>query len=77
MARSNVHNPILNLPAMIKLRGLPAGQRKHLAGLLIDLGSDARHRADICWFKHKAPMAAYWKAVSVYARHTAKALRRK
>jgi hypothetical protein len=32
--------------------------------------------ADKCWKKHKAPMACYWKAVSVYANHLARVLSR-
>lgn len=28
-----------------------------------------------CWRKHKAPMAAYWKAVAVYANHASRLFR--
>jgi hypothetical protein len=37
--------------------------------LLGEIALDARERANTCWKKHKAPMAAYWKACSVYAGH--------
>ncbi len=79
MSRSNratVRNPILALPAYQKLARLPRPAREALADLLVELGLDANERAEQCWTKHKAPMAAYWKACGVYARHIAKALRR-
>lgn len=41
----------------------------------MDIRRDAQERAEKCWKKHKAPMAAYWKAVSVYAGHTARLCR--
>lgn len=50
------------------------GSRAALKAVLLDLQLDARRRADDCWRRHKAPMAAYRKAVSVYAGHTARAL---
>ena len=37
---------------------------------------DAAQRAQKSWRTHKAPMALYWKAVSVYARHIARAIPR-
>ncbi|MGK6324663.1 hypothetical protein ACMGDM_16490 [Sphingomonas sp. DT-51] len=42
---------------------------------LRELRADAQVRADDCWRRHKAPMAAYWKVVSVYAGHVARVLR--
>lgn len=77
-ARSNlaaVRNPLLDLPGMDALRALPEDQRKALRFLLRDIAFDARCRAEKCWRTHKAPMAAYWKAVAVYAGHTSRALR--
>lgn len=68
-------NPLLALPAVAKLRELPPATRADLRALLLDLGAEAQARADHSWKRHKAPMAAYWKAVAVYARHTARALR--
>jgi hypothetical protein len=77
--RSNkaiVRNPILALPAFKKLERLPRPAREALADVLWELGADATERADECWRKHKAPMAAYWKACAVYARHIARGLRK-
>lgn len=74
-SKPDVRNPLLTLPAM--QRALKAGklERLILRDLLIDISKDARERAEKCWRTHKAPMAAYWKAVAVYAGHTARALR--
>ena len=72
--RSDVRNPLLAMPAMEKLRDLSPEQRSALKALLREVAKDARFRAEKCWRTHKAPMAAYWKAVSVYAGHTARAL---
>ncbi len=77
--RSNnaeVRNPLLALPAMRSIRLLPPDVRACLAALLRDLAADANDRANAAWRRHKAPMAAYWKAVAVYARHTARAIQR-
>jgi hypothetical protein len=51
--------------------------RNPILGLpvLLAIAADARGRADESWRKHKGPMAAYWKAASVYAGHIAKAIR--
>lgn len=73
--RAAVRNPILALPAMTALRQLTPDTRTALRAILIDLAADARTRADESWRRHKAPMAAYWKAVSVYAGHIARVLR--
>ena len=68
-ARRDVRNPLLGLPAAKRLAGLPAEVRAPLASLLRELSLDARSRSDESWKRHKAPMAAYWKAVAVYANH--------
>ncbi|MBN8908213.1 MAG: hypothetical protein BGO51_24325 [Rhodospirillales bacterium 69-11] len=73
--RREVRNPILALPAIRSLQTMPAETRAALTVLLGDLAQDAAARADHAWRRHKAPMAAYWKAVAVYARHTARAIR--
>lgn len=73
--RADVRNPVLALPAMAGLQALPAETRAALRALLLDLGSDSRARAETCWRKHKAPMAAYWKAVAVYAGHIARGVK--
>lgn len=67
-------NPVLGLAAISRLQALPAACREPLGALLRDLGADASARADACWARNKAPMAAYWKAVGVYARHIARAV---
>lgn len=74
-SRADVRNPLLKLPAMQK--ALKAGklERMILRDILKEVSADARERAEKCWRTHKAPMAAYWKAVAVYANHTARALR--
>ncbi|GGN55568.1 hypothetical protein GCM10011349_32370 [Novosphingobium indicum] len=72
--RAEVRNPVLSLPAAERLRTLDPDSRSALRAVLIDLQMDARQRAETSWRRHKAPMAAYWKAVSVYAGHLARAL---
>jgi len=74
-ARRDVRNPLLALPAARALTALPASQRAVLAAVLQDLAADAGRRAQDSWRRHKAPMAVYWKACSVYARHLARVLR--
>lgn len=72
-----VHNPLLRLPAAQKIKELPPEARAALESLLRELSADARNRAEYSWQKGKAPMAAYWKAVAVYAQHTARICRNK
>lgn len=74
-AQAQVRNPVLALPAAARLASLPPEARDALDAVLADIRADAQVRADACWRKHKAPMAAYWKAVAVYAGHTRRALR--
>jgi hypothetical protein len=74
--RADVRNPLLQLPAARRLAELPPESQAALRELLDELAADARSRADLAWRKHKAPMAAYWKAVAVYAKHTGRLLRR-
>lgn len=73
--RREVRNPILGLPAARRVLSASPETRALLALLLEDLARDAALRAQDCWGRHKAPMAAYWKACSVYARHIARVLR--
>lgn len=75
-ARAEVRNPLLALPAARRIARLPEDQRVALAGLLRDLAADAAERAEESWRKKKGPMAAYWKAASVYAKHTARVIAR-
>lgn len=69
-------NPLLRLGAAQQLLELPPEQRATLAGLLRELRADADRQAEQAWRKRKGPMAAYWRAVATYARHTAHALRK-
>lgn len=75
-ATLEVRNPVLALPGAKAILDLPADQRLALAATLASLALDARARAEKCWRTHKGPMALYWKCVSVYAGHLARALRR-
>lgn len=68
-------NPVLGLPAVEGLLSLPEEQREVHAVLMNDLAKDADERAKTCWDRSKAPMAAYWRAVSTYAKHISRALR--
>lgn len=74
-ARATVRNPLLALPAAQALADLPPESREALRALLIEIRDDCRVRAEECWRKHKAPMAAYWKAAGVYANHTSRLLK--
>ena len=75
-ARLEVRNPMLALEATARLQELPAEQRALLAELLEELATDAHARAEEAWRRRKGPMAAYWRAVGVYGRHTSRAIRR-
>lgn len=68
-------NPMLALPAVHRLATLDHTTRQLVREILLDLKADARARAEASWRKHKAPMAAYWAAVAVYAGHFARLLR--
>lgn len=72
-ARPDVRNPVLALPSAAALMDLPPEARAALRAILADLSADARGRAERAWRSHKGPMATYWKAVAVYARHIARA----
>lgn len=68
-------NPVLALPAIARLQALEPAARQALAEVLADLRQDAAARAETSWRRHKAPMAAYWKAVAVYAGHIRRAIK--
>lgn len=68
-------NPMLRLPAVRRMSRLPNWALRELSEALTELSADARERAEESWRKHKAPMAAYWKAVAVYARYLRLAIR--
>ena len=75
-SRAEVRNPVLMLPAAAQLRRVPRAGRDALRQVLVEVAEDAGARAQKSWRTHKAPMALYWKAVSVYARHIARAIPR-
>jgi hypothetical protein len=72
---AQIRNPILALPAVADLQALPVEAQAALRKVLKSISADARQRAEKCWRTHKAPMAAYWKAVAVYANHTSRVLK--
>ena len=74
--RAETRKPVVGLPAYEKLVALPDEAKAALADVLSEIQCDAAQRADKCWKKHKAPMAAYWKAVSVYSGHIRRSIRR-
>jgi hypothetical protein len=75
-SRADVRNPMLALPSVQAMATLPTPLLDHLRAALREVEADARARADKCWNTHKAPMAAYWKAKAVDARHLRLAIRR-
>lgn len=73
--RADVRNPLLALPAAQRVRELPPEARAAWVALMHDIRADARARAEKCWRTHKAPMACYWKVISVLAGHAARLAR--
>jgi hypothetical protein len=69
-------NPLLKLPAGRALLKLPAEDRARIEAVLRELRAQADAEAENSWLRRKGPMAAYWRAVSTYARHLAHALSR-
>jgi hypothetical protein len=68
-------NPLLDLPAGRALQELPQADRDRIAAVMRDLRAQANTEAETAWRRRKGPMAAYWRAVSTYARHLAHALK--
>lgn len=67
-------NPLLKLPAGRALLDLPTEDRRRIEAVMRDLRAQADREAENAWRRRKGPMAAYWRAVSTYARHIAHAL---
>lgn len=67
-------NPLMKLPATQRLMALPRDQREVIEALMREIRAEANDLAEESWRKRKGPMAAYWRAVSTYARHVAHAL---
>jgi hypothetical protein len=68
-SRREVRNPLLALPAAKAIAALPLEQRQLLGQLLRELNVDCEAKAQKAWTTKKGPMAAYWKACAVYAKH--------
>lgn len=75
MNQPEVRNPLVLLPAAQAMQALEPTAKAAMRSLLLDLSKDCRVRAEKAWRTHKGPMAAYWKAQAVYARHAAVLLR--
>lgn len=78
-SQPEIRNPVLGLPAAQRLQELLQGQpeiREALAQLHGELALQARQKAEQAWTKRKGPMAAYWQACGVYAKHIRHVLRR-
>lgn len=73
--RPHVRNPVAALPSAQAIRDLPQPARDALRTVLLGIRKDAQARAETCWKRHKSPMAAYWKAVAVYAGHLSRTCR--
>ena len=69
--QADVRNPLVALPSAQAMAALPPEAKAALRQMLKELGADCRQRANEAWRRHKAPMAAYWKANAVYCRHMA------
>lgn len=65
-------NPLLTLPSAARLAELPDDAKEALRAVLRDIGRDAEEKAQSAWSTRKGPMAAYWMAVGVNARHIAR-----
>lgn len=57
-----------------RFANLPPDARHALRNALLDLRTDARESAELQWSRSKAPMALYYKIISVYAGHMAAAI---
>lgn len=77
--KPTVRNPLLKLPAMLRLIAY-LGEHPELRAIVIDLlteiGTHCRVTAELSWRKHKAPMAVYWKVCGVYVGHVRRAIKK-
>jgi hypothetical protein len=73
-ARREVRNPVLRLPSARSILALPIETRRPLGLLLREIAAQAADEAQRSWKSNKGIMAAYWKAVSVYAKHLARVI---
>ena len=72
---ASVRNPLTTLPVARRISAAPPEVRVLFRDLCLELRADARLRADKAWRTHKAPIACYWKVVSVLAGHSARLAR--
>ncbi len=75
-ARAEVRNPVLGMKAFQRFAMLDPAALDALAELLLEIHVEAAARAEQSWRARKGPMAVYWRAVSVYAGHIRRAIRR-
>jgi len=68
-SQAGVRNPVVNLPSAYLLKSMPPEVRRALRQIFREISAQSRINANTAWKKHKGPMAAYWKACAVYARH--------
>ena len=54
---------------------LPEPAREALRSALLALRAEANYLPELQWRRRKAPLACYWRVVSVYSGHLARALR--
>lgn len=57
-----------------RFAALPQGARIALRDALLELRADAAKRGAYAWDKNKYQVAAYWKVLSVYSGHLARAI---
>jgi hypothetical protein len=70
-------NPLEQLPAVQKLRSLPAAQRKTLRAQFLALRAVCDELAHQAWdgAKRRPQEASFWRASATYSRHVAVALK--
>lgn len=64
-------NPLLKTDAAKAMLDLPEQDLLRIEGLMRDLRAQANANAEKAWASRKGVIAAYWRAVSTYARHVA------
>ena len=62
-------NPMMELPPAKRIANLPMDAKEALDDLFGELSDYAERLAEHSLRKHEWKMAAYWRAVAVYARH--------